>query len=205
MGLKWRQLAQNEISGRRESGGKMNLNGFENAWFAIQVRPKYEFLTSTILRSKGYEEFVPSYVSIRRWSDRSKKLNVPLFTGYVFCRFNEHACAQVITTPGVIRIVGTGSRIMAIEDAEIEAIRTAVNSGKPVEPCAYLAVGDRVCVTEGAMAGIQGILVRYSNRHQLILSVELIHGSMAIEIDARSAVKIDPPKSTAGSQLSAAH
>ena len=183
----------------------MNLYGFEKAWFAIQVRPKYEFLTSTILRSKGYEEFVPFYVSTRRWSDRSKKLNVPLFTGYVFCRFSSHVCAQIITTPGVIRIVGIGNKIMAIEDAEIEAIRKAVNSGKAVEPYAYLTLGDRVCVKEGAMAGVQGILIRYSNRHQLVLSVDLIQGSMAMEIDARSVVRIDPAKCAAGSQLCAAN
>jgi transcription antitermination factor NusG len=170
----------------------MNFSECDKAWFAIQVRPKYEFITSTILRAKGYEELVPAYQSTRQWSDRRKKIIVPIFTGYVFCRFNSQICVQILTTPGVIRIVGVGNRIVQIEDSEIEAIKMAVKSGEALFSIPYLNVGDRVMVNQGPMAGVQGILLRYSNRHQLVLSVDIIQGSVAMEIDAGAVTRIEP-------------
>jgi transcription antitermination factor NusG len=180
---------------------KMNFSECDKAWFAIQVRPKYEFITSTILRAKGYEELVPAYQSTRQWSDRRKKISVPIFTGYVFCRFNSQICVQILTTPGVIRIVGVGNRIVQIEDSEIEAIKMAVKSGA-LSSIPYINVGDRVIVNQGPMAGVQGILLRYSNRHQLVLSVDIIQGSVAMEIDAKAVTRIEPAApATAGRQV----
>jgi transcription antitermination factor NusG len=180
------RLPESEV--RMES--TMDLREHKQGWFAIQVRPKYEFTTATMLRNKGYEEYVPSYRSLRQWSDRKKEITAPLFTGYVFCRFDAEVCAPVITTPGVIRIVGTANRVVQIEDSEIEAIRMAVASGRSVSPAPYINIGDRVCIKEGPMAGCQGILVRCNNRHRFILSVDLVQSSVAVEIDESDVVKV---------------
>jgi transcription termination/antitermination protein NusG len=169
----------------------MDLKECSKGWFAVQVRPKYEFITATILRNKGYEEFVPSYRSVRQWSDRRKEITAPLFPGYVFCRFNAEICAPVVTTPGVIRILGTANRSAQIEDSEIEAIQMAVASGLNLLPFPYINVGDRVCIKEGPMAGLQGILIRCNNRHRFILSVDLIQNSLAVEIDESEIVKMN--------------
>src|SRR6185312_16933212 len=108
----------------------MNLQEFDTCWFALQVRPRYERLTATILRDKGYEEFVPMSRVTRQWSDRRKEIEVPLFPGYVFCRFNIAVQAPILSTIGAIRLVGNGKEPIAICNKEIEDIQVIVRSGK---------------------------------------------------------------------------
>lgn len=158
----------------------MDLDRFDKCWFAIQVRPRYEFLTAGILRSKGFEEFMPTYKVKRQWSDRRKELEMPLFPGYVFCRFDAQVRAPIVTTPGVIRILGGE---IAIPDNEIEAIQTVVEHGIPAEPCPNLKVGTRVQVLAGPLAGVRGILMSYKNQSQLILSVTLVKNAISVEVD----------------------
>jgi transcriptional antiterminator RfaH len=173
----------------------MDLNRFNNWWVAIQVRPRYEFITAKVLRGKGYEEFVPSYTTKRQWSDRRKLLELPLFTGYVFCKLTTEICWPIVTTPGVIRIVGTGGDIGRIEDAEIEAIQKLAKAKMKLEPCPYLAIGQRVRVTDGPLTGAEGILTAYKNR-RLILSVTVVQSSIAVEIDGYSVEPAGPAAGT---------
>lgn len=160
----------------------MDLNCFGKGWFAIQVRPRYEFVTSRLLRGKGYEEFLPVYSEKRQWSDRKKNIEMPLFTGYVFCRMDPDVRSPIVTTPGVIRIVGNSKGIARIDDAEIVAIQAAIRAGVKARPCDYVRIGDRVSIGRGPLAGVEGILSSYGNNHCLVLSVSLIQSSVAVEI-----------------------
>src|SRR5580700_6204160 len=108
---------------------QMNPAQTINSWYAIRVRSKYERAVSTALSGKGYDEYLPLYHSRRTWSDRSKDLDLPLFPGYLFCRFDAQFRLPILTTPGVISIVGTGRIPVAIPDLEIDAIQTVVRSG----------------------------------------------------------------------------
>src|SRR5438477_6273096 len=155
----------------------------EHAWFAVQVRPRHELTTARILRNKGVEEFVPLYNSRRQWSDRQKDVKLPLFTGYVFCKFVAKAKLPVVTTPGVVRIVGSSKGPIPIADHEIASIQTAAQEPWNVSPHPYLAIGSKVKVEERPVAGLQGILVNHNHRLQLVLSVDFVQRSMAIEID----------------------
>jgi transcription antitermination factor NusG len=140
-------------------------------------------LVAACLRAKGYREFLPMYRIKRQWSDRRKEVEVPLFTGYVFCQFDAQIPWTIVSTPGVIRIVGTKKEIAAIDDKEIEAIRIAADSGKKVQPCSYVGAGDRVRITNGPLAGIEGIVAGYTNGRRLALSVNLIQSSVSVEVD----------------------
>jgi transcription antitermination factor NusG len=122
------------------------------------------------------------YRSERKWSDRRKQIEVPLFTGYVFCKLDTQIPWTIITTPGVIRIVGTRKEIAVIEDEEIEAIQIVARSGKKVEPCEYARTGDRVRITNGPLAGVEGIVTGYTNQRRLVVSVHLIQSSVAVEV-----------------------
>lgn len=166
----------------------MDLNRFDKCWFAIQVRPRYEFIVASVFRSKGFEEFLPSYKSKRQWSDRQKEIELPLFPSYVFCRFDARIQVPILTTPGVIRIIGVNS---AIPDSEIEAIQAVVARGLPTTPCPYLNVGARVHVIAGPLTGAQGILVVNNKQHRLILSVTLVQNSISVEVE-RSHVTLLP-------------
>jgi transcriptional antiterminator NusG len=172
----------------------MDMYKIQHFWFAIQVKPRHEFLTAKLLHGKGYEEFVPSYRSRRQWSDRIKEIEFPLFTGYVFCRFDPEKRWPVVSTHGVIRVVGSRNGPEPISDEEIEAIRRVMGSGMNLQPCDYLKAGDRVRIKSGPLAGVEGALVSIRNRKQLILSINLIQGSVVVDIDqcAISAVPVLP-------------
>lgn len=152
-------------------------------WMALQVKPRNEIAVSTILSNKGYEAFTPLYWMNVQWSDRIQRLQKPLFPGYVFCQYTASAGILIVTTPGVIRILRYGHDPAPIAPTEIESIRTAADSGLPVEPHPYLAIGEKVKITDGALTGLQGFLVSYKNHKRLLLSVNMIQRSVAVEID----------------------
>lgn len=165
----------------------MDLGRFDKCWFAVQVRPRYEFLAANTLRGKGFEEFLPTYKSRRKWSDRTKQIELPLFPGYVFCKFNAEIRVPILTTPGVIRILGAHS---AIPEAEIAAIQAAVASRLPASPCSYLKIGTKVQVIAGPLSGVEGILVSYGGHYRLILSVNLVQNSISVDVGYKDVVPV---------------
>jgi transcription antitermination factor NusG len=182
----------------------MNLDGNQKFWFALQVRAKYEFIASEMLRAKGYEEFVPSYRCRRQWSDRVKELELPLFPGYVFCRFNGVALAPVVTTPGVTRFVMRGANELAtISDEEIQAIRNALKHDMSVMPWTEAAIGKTVQVRSGPLAGVGGILTGFKNRNYLVITIEAIQRSVAVPAEQCELVSSVTPQATA--QRAAGH
>jgi len=153
-------------------------------WFALQVRTRYEKNVASFLDGKGYEWFLPTYLSRRRWSDRIKELDLPLFPGYLFCRFNPQERLPILKTPGLIGIVGTAKQPTAVDASEIAALRTLVNSDLPRQPWPFLKVGQKVRIECGALASLEGILLRIKGRDRIIISVTLLQRSVAAEIDS---------------------
>ncbi len=153
-------------------------------WFALQVKPRREKVTSTILRNKGFEQFLPLYVSRRAWSDRTAKVEVPLFPGYVFCRFDpDRPRLAIVTTPGVVNVVGVGGRPAPIPEQELEVIQSIISSGSAAQPWPYLEVGKRVRIERGSLAGVEGILVDTKKQHRVVVSISLLQRSVAVEIE----------------------
>ena len=152
-------------------------------WFAVRVRSNYERITSTILRGKGYEEFAALYLTKRRWSDRLKDVELPLFPGYVFCRFDPDQRLPILTTAGVVHIVGVGNKPESVNQAEIAAIQAVVRSGLPARPWPFLRVGQRVRVDYGSMKDVEGIVVKLKNELRLVISVTILQRSVAVEIE----------------------
>jgi transcription antitermination factor NusG len=152
-------------------------------WFALQVRSRKEALVAAQLGGQGYECFFPTYKSLRKWSDRVKELDQPLFPGYLFCRFDFQNRRPLVMTPGVIQIVGIGSTPMPIADSEIKALELAVSSGIPSQPWPYLEVGEKVRVIYGSLSGLEGILINFRGNHRVVVSVTLLQRSVAMEVD----------------------
>lgn len=137
-----------------------------------------------MLVNKGYEVFLPLYSSRRLWSDRVKTLQMPLFPGYVFCRFDQYDnTTPVVTTPGIIRIISFGRTPAPIEEREIEAVQTVVKSGAAAQPWAHMPSGTPVRITFGALKDIEGILVNTKTQEQLVISISLLQRSIAVQID----------------------
>jgi transcription antitermination factor NusG len=152
-------------------------------WFALQVRSQHERAVSLALRDKGYEDFLPVCQIKRRWSDRVKRLEMPLFPGYLFCRFYVEKRLAILVTPGVQFIVGIGKIPTPIDDCEVAALQSIVKSGLPVEPCPFLKIGQRVRIEQGSLEGIEGILLKPKSSYRLVVSVTLLQRSVAVEID----------------------
>ena len=112
-----------------------------------------------------------------------KDLDLPLFPGYLFCRFDVQARLPILTTPGVISVVGTGRIPVAIPDLEIEAIRTVIRSGLHLQPWPQLAVGSRVLIEAGPLKGLEGVALDVKKKYRLFVSVPLLQRSVSVEID----------------------
>ena len=152
-------------------------------WYALRVKSNFEWVTASILREKGFREFLPVYKTKVRWSDRVKLADRPLFPGYLFCRFDPDQRLPIISTPGVVHVVGIGKRPVAIDNQEMEAISTIVRAGGPAMPWPFLQVGERVLVERGPLAGLEGILVSLKSSCRIVVTISLLQRSIAVEIE----------------------
>lgn len=152
-------------------------------WFAVRVKSRCERIVATTMANKCFEEFLPLHQCRRRWSDRVKAVEFPLFPGYVFCRLNPAQRLPILTIPGVLHFVGIGHAPAAIEDAEIAAIKTAVTSGLWIQPWPFLKVGQHVRLDGGPLAGLEGIFVGDSKQDRIVVSVTLLQRSLAVAIE----------------------
>ena len=169
-------------------------------WYALQVRTRFERAVAEHLAGKGYEWFLPLYRDKKRWSDRIKELDSPLFPGYLFCRFDAQKRLPILKTPGVIQIVGYNRQPVCVDESEIAAIQTLVSSGMPNQPCSFVEIGDRVRIASGPLRGLEGILVESRGRQKFVLSVSLLQRSVAVEIDA-AAVSVAHSTTTMPAEL----
>jgi transcription antitermination factor NusG len=164
-------------------------------WYALQVRSRHEAIAAAILENKGYDKFLPLCRSRRLWSDRIVHLDLPLFPGYVFCRFDPgDRSVPILTTPGVVRIVGIGGHAVPVDDAEIAAIQSIIKSGLAAEPWPYLQLGNIVRIQHGALSGLEGLLVEKKKRHRLVVSITILQRSVAVEIDSAWVTPVRPTR-----------
>jgi transcription antitermination factor NusG len=159
-------------------------------WFALQTKHKNERKVEYLLKQKGYECLTPTYRSKRKWSDRTVEIDLPLFPGYVFCRFSPSVLGKAISTQGVIRIVGFGGKPAEVVIEEVEALQRLAQSNFLREPWKYLPDGTLILVETGPLAGIQGVICTEENKRQLIISVTLLQRSIAIQLDEDTAISV---------------
>jgi transcription antitermination factor NusG len=162
-----------------------------NRWFALRVKPRAEKCVSAMARHKGFEEFLPLYQCRRRWSDRFKVVELPLFPGYVFCRLNPQYRLHLLTIPGALHLVGLGRVPVPIDDAEINAIQVLARSGVQAEPWPFLDAGQRVRLEDGPLAGLEGIFVEVRKQQRIVVSVALLMRSVAVEISRDCVTPLD--------------
>ncbi|MBZ5724976.1 MAG: hypothetical protein LAP87_08270 [Acidobacteriia bacterium] len=154
-----------------------------NQWFAVQVISRKERLAATVLVSKGYEVFLPMG---RRNALPSKAASSPLFPGYLFCRHGVDVVGPLLTTPGVLRIVGIGNRPAPVDNTQIQDIRRIHDSGTVAERCPFSEIGQRVVIVQGPLAGIEGVLVSYNDSDWLVVSILLLQRSIRVRLHGNS-------------------
>ena len=154
-----------------------------SGWHALYTRHQHEKVVAQALMGKGFDVFLPQYRAIHRWKDRQKNILLPLFPNYLFIHGGLDRMLSIVTTPGVHCLITWGARPASIPAEEIEAVRRMVESPLQVEPHPFLQCGEIVRIKSGPLRGIEGILVRKTRGARVVLSVEMLSKSAAVEVD----------------------
>jgi transcription antitermination factor NusG len=172
----------------------MSSEPSRHRWYALQVRSRWESSTTTLLSGKGYQTFLPTFKTEKRWHGRARKVDAPLFPGYVFCQFDALNRLPILVTPGVLNVVGRGRIPVPVEDSEIEAVHRVISSGLRAEPWPYLEVGQQIRIQDGALSGLEGILISFRGSRRIVVSVSLLCRSVSLEIDRSGVCPIQPAR-----------
>lgn len=157
---------------------------FDARWYVVCTVARHEKRVAELLQNRGLPFSLPLYEAVHRWKDRRAIVQLPLFPGYVFVNVALSNRLNVLTIPGVLRFVSFNGRPAPLPDWELEAIHSALTARLRAEPHPYLKVGQRVRIKAGPLMGTEGILVRKRNRYRLVLSVDMIMRSVALDVDA---------------------
>lgn len=162
-------------------------------WYAIKVRTRSETVAMAALCNKGYAPFFPTVVERRRYCDRMTDVPTAAFPGYIFCQLDAHKRVPVLSCPAVDYIVSLAGLPTIVSDEEIDAVRRALEAGGRPRP--YLAVGQKIAIEYGALAGVEGILEHIGKQHRIVVSVHLLQRSVSLEIDEDQIRALEPVRS----------
>jgi transcription antitermination factor NusG len=152
-------------------------------WFAVYVMPRHEKRAAQHFHGRQIEYFLPLYGAQRRWKDGSlHTIQFPLFPNYLFVRISRNERVSVLEVPCVLWIVGDGRPFSHVTDGYVQFLRESLAQGK-IEPHPYLVTGKRVRVRSGVMAGMEGVLARKNAGFRVVVNLELIKRSVAVELD----------------------
>jgi transcription antitermination factor NusG len=161
-------------------------------WFAVRVKSNFEKRVALSLSFKGLDTFLPEYKTQRRWSDRFKTIDCPLFPGYLFCRIDLNHRLPVLSTPGFLYIVNTGSKPTPVDEAEIARIQMVVHSGLSALPWPTLAVGQKVRLVRGPLRGLEATLVEVGKHQRIYVGVSLLRRGVSVKVDSDWILPIGP-------------
>jgi transcription antitermination factor NusG len=163
--------------------GRIASGDASDCWYAAYTCTHHEKRVAQQLSERHIENFLPLYRSVRRWKDRRKEVDLPLFPGYVFVHIAFEDRLRVLRLPGVVQIVSFNGKAAVLPAEEIETLRSGLKQHVYVEPYPYLRVGRKVRIVQGPLAGLEGILVRKKEGFRLVISVNAIMRSLAVEVD----------------------
>lgn len=153
-------------------------------WYALYTTARHERVVARQLEERRIETFLPLYRSLHRWKDRRKEVELALFPSYVFVRIEEQDKLRVLKVAGAVHVVSFNGKMAVLPQREIDALRNALEHDVYAEPCPYLRVGRRVRVVRGPMSGAEGILSRKKDRCRVVISVDVLMRSVAVELDS---------------------
>ena len=152
-------------------------------WVAIYTKPRHEKLVKEKLLKKGYDVYLPLLTEKRRWSDRKKMVEFPLFKSYLFVHSQLNESIFIVKTPGVVKLVKFGNKIAVVNNNVINSIKLMLEGGYNPIATDYFLKGDPVYVKDGPLKGLTGEVIRVDNIDRLIIRVEAIQHSLSIKID----------------------
>jgi transcription antitermination factor NusG len=165
----------------------VEINSTDARWFAVWTRSRQEKVAAAMLHTVGVDHFLPLKSELRQWSDRKQTVSVPLFCGYLFVRMNptKDSRLEVLKAPGIAGFVGNSAGPLPIPDQQIEDIRTILGRRLDCTVIPILEEGDRVRVVRGPLTGIEGRLLQSNSSSRLLISIEMLHKSIAVSLSSR--------------------
>jgi transcription antitermination factor NusG len=158
----------------------------EPSWYALYTKHQHEKKAADMLRKKNFDVLLPLYSSINQWEDRKKEIFLPVFPCYLFIHASADRKLDILRTPGVFLMVSSAARPCVVPEQDIDMIRRISSAPDRIEPHSYLETGEFVRVRVGPFAGLKGILTRVKNRLRVVMSIDLLKKSLALELDASS-------------------
>jgi len=154
-------------------------------WYALQTRARHEKVVEQRLQERGVTTFLPMITEVHRWSDRKKKVQLPLFSCYLFAKLAPTKVdrLRVLRVDGIFNFVGGKGEGMPIPDSQIDAVRALVDGDLPWSSHPFLKIGQRVRIRSGALDGVEGILVKRNGDNTLVISVDAIQRSLAVSVE----------------------
>jgi transcription antitermination factor NusG len=164
----------------------------DSQWFAVQTRPRHEKRVAAEVRARALEEFLPVHRCRNRWKNGVvADVDLPLFPCYLFVRVSPSERMRLLSLPGVIGFAVTSARPTALPQTDIEALQ-ALSLVYRAEPHPFLRTGDRVRLVAGPLTGMEGILTRRKQELRVVLSLDFIMRSVAVEVSEFDIEPIGP-------------
>ena len=153
-------------------------------WYPLQTRYQCEKRVDAALRKEGFESFAPMRLEARRWSDRTKLIEAPLFPGYTFVRMetDPDSLIKVLRIPGMVRFVTSGRDLVPVSSVEIDAVRAVAESNIAHEPGPFPVVGEKVRIRGGCLEGVEGVLTGHTDDREIIIAVGAIQRSLRVQL-----------------------
>jgi transcription antitermination factor NusG len=165
------------------------------------VNVRHEKVISELLRNKGFETFLPLYKRRHQYARRFREFELPLFPGYLFCHTDLTKRLPIMTTPGVIGMVGAGRTPIPVDDNEITSLKKAVEAGVGLSPHHFWQSGEIGRISSGPLAGVEGVVIKSKQSIRLILCVTLLQRAVLLEIDASCVAVVTSVSAAAASRL----
>jgi transcription antitermination factor NusG len=153
-------------------------------WHVVYTASHHEKVVARQLEERDIEAFLPLYRTLRRWKDRRKLIELPLFPSYVFVRIRAQEKLRMLQVSGIVSLVCFNGQPALLPEPEIDALRKGLENRIYAEPHPYLRVGRRVRVMHGPMAGIEGILSRKNDKSRVVISIDALMRSVAVALEA---------------------
>lgn len=163
-----------------------------SAWYAVYTKHQHEKSAAALLGRKDFEVFFPVYRAVHRWKDRNQIVVLPLFPCYLFLRTELDRKIDILRTAGVRWIVENTGHACPVPEGEIEAVRKICSAATRVQPHPFLKHGDLVRIRSGPLLGMEGFLVRIKNQCRVVVSVDLLQKSVAVEVDVEDVGLVSP-------------
>ena len=173
-------------------------SGQSDNWYAVRVKSNREWITAQALKGKGFPVCLPYYRDWRRHANGAQAIELPLFPGYLFCCFDLNKRLPILTVPGVVHIVSYGKTPQPVDEREMAAVLSVMQSGLPARPRRFHSIGQSVELDRGPLAGTQGVILSYTGEEEFVVSVSLLQRSIAVKVD-RNWIKPDSLKPAASS------